>query len=72
MQFLWWGFHIIDLSEQIESNDGELRNTISMIVGEAAVFFIIIFTGAFMLYALLKEMALAKKRKILHYQSPMN
>ena len=28
------------LSEQIGANDGDLRNTISMIVGEAAVFFL--------------------------------
>ena len=64
LQFLWWGFHIIDLSEQIESNDGDLRNTISMIVGEAAVFFIIIFTGAFyVIRSYFKEMALAKKEK---------
>ena len=33
---LWWGFHIIDLSEQIEPEGGDLGNTIRMIVGDQA------------------------------------
>ena len=64
LQFLWWGFHIIDLSEQIEPEGGDLGNTIRMIVGEAAVFFLIIFIGAYyVIRSFFKEMNLAKKEK---------
>ena len=73
LQFLWWGFHIIDLSEQIGANDGDLRNTISMIVGEAAVFFLSYLLVLSTLYdPTLKKWIWPKKRKTLHYQSPMN
>ncbi len=64
LQFLWWGFHIIDLSEQIDNDKSEIDGTIRMIIGEAAVFILIILIGAYyVIRSYYKELALFKKEK---------
>lgn len=64
LQFLWWGFHIIDLSEQIDADKSEINSTIRMIIGEAAVFILIIFIGAYyVIRSYYNELALFKKEK---------
>lgn len=64
LQFLWWGFHIIDLSEQIDADKSEINSTIRMIIGEAAVFILIIFIGAYyVIRSYYNELSLFKKEK---------
>ena len=64
LQFLWWGFHIIDLSEQIDTDKSEINSTIRMIIGEAAVFILIILIGAYyVIRSYYNELALFKKEK---------
>ena len=64
LQFLWWGFHIIDLSEQIDTDKSEINSTIRMIIGEAAVFILIILVGAYyVIRSYYNELALFKKEK---------
>ena len=64
LQFLWWGFHIIDLSEQIDTDKNEINSTIRMIIGEAAVFILIILIGAYyVIRSYYNELALFKKEK---------
>jgi signal transduction histidine kinase len=61
---LWWGFHIIDLSEQIDTDKSEINSTIRMIIGEAAVFILIILIGAYyVIRSYYNELALFKKEK---------
>lgn len=64
LQFLWWGFHIIDLSEQIDTDKSGINSTIRMIIGEAAVFILIILIGAYyVIRSYYNELALFKKEK---------
>ena len=64
LQFLWWGFHLIDLSEQIDTDKSEINSTIRMIIGEAAVFILIILIGAYyVIRSYYNELALFKKEK---------
>lgn len=45
LQFLWWGYHLADLSQQVESESGNATRRILMIVGEGTVFFILLIYG---------------------------
>ena len=61
---MWWGFHIIDLSEQIDTDKSGINSTIRMIIGEAAVFILIILIGAYyVIRSYYNELALFKKEK---------
>jgi two-component system, OmpR family, phosphate regulon sensor histidine kinase PhoR len=45
VQFLWWGYHILDLTNQIEGNTPKGSRKMIMIVGEGIVFFAILVIG---------------------------
>lgn len=54
VQFLWWGYHIIDLSKQNASQQEESR-IILMIVSEGIVFLIVLILGIFKLHKSIKH-----------------
>lgn len=45
LQFLWWGFHLIELSNELAENQDQSRKRIIMIIGEGSVFFLILLIG---------------------------
>ena len=73
LQFLWWGYHISSLTEQLNSNEDYISRRLTMIAGEGTVFIIIICLGAFyVIRSYYKEINLAIKKRILHFLLPMN
>ena len=64
LQFLWWGYHISSLTEQLNDNEAYISRRLTMIAGEGTVFIIIIFLGAFyVIRSYYKEINLANKEK---------
>jgi len=47
LQFIWWGFHLIQLNQNIDAPDHQLNRRILMILGEGAVFISILFFGLY-------------------------
>lgn len=64
LQFLWWGYHISSLTEQLNNNEDYISRRLTMIAGEGTVFIFIICLGAFyVIRSYYKEINLAKKEK---------
>ncbi len=47
LQFAWWGYHLIQLSAYIPQEDAKLAKRIGMVIGEGAVFLIILIFGIY-------------------------
>ncbi|HLU86420.1 MAG TPA: HAMP domain-containing sensor histidine kinase [Taishania sp.] len=47
VQFIWWGYHIIDLSDQIAGDSPNATKRMVMILGEGTVFLAIVIFGIF-------------------------
>ena len=45
LQFMWWAYHIINLTKQLNNDQDYILRRITMIAGEAFVFIIIISLG---------------------------
>jgi signal transduction histidine kinase len=45
LQFLWWGYHLIDLSQQVDSVKSTANRRVLMIIGEGSVFFFLLLFG---------------------------
>jgi K+-sensing histidine kinase KdpD len=45
LQFAWWGFHLIQITYELQSVNGKANNKAIMIVGEGIVFFSILLFG---------------------------
>ncbi|RYM36051.1 two-component sensor histidine kinase [Brumimicrobium glaciale] len=62
MQFVWWGYHIIDLSSEINSGDSANKRMF-MIIGEGLVFFLILMLGLWKIRnSIQKEMKLSSRQ----------
>ena len=64
LQFIWWGYHIISLTQKLNSDQAYIQRRGLMIVGEALVFFIIIGIGViYVIRSYRKEIKLALRQK---------
>lgn len=45
LQFAWWGYHLIELSNELDQQKAEVSNRVLMIMGEGLVFFLILIVG---------------------------
>ncbi len=45
LQFIWWGYHIIDLTQEVAGKKGVIDKRVAMIIGEGAVFLLILVAG---------------------------
>ena len=64
LQFIWWGYHISYLTEQLNNSEDYIARRLTMIVGEGTVFIIIICLGAFyVIRSYYSEIGLTKKEK---------
>jgi K+-sensing histidine kinase KdpD len=45
LQFSWWGFHLIELTKATDTNASIVDKRIMMVVGEGAVFFLMLLLG---------------------------
>ena len=62
LQFIWWGYHLIELSSEIHPKDSPNKRII-MVIGEGLVFFIILMFGLWKMRASIqKEMKMSKRQ----------
>lgn len=45
LQFIWWGFHLVQLTELTNGNEEIIQKRVVMIIGEGSVFLIILIIG---------------------------
>ena len=64
LQFIWWGYHIINLTKQLNNDQDYLYRRVWMISGEAFVFIVVISIGAFyVVRSFRKEIKLSQRQK---------
>jgi two-component system, OmpR family, phosphate regulon sensor histidine kinase PhoR len=63
IQFVWWGYHLIQLTEQIGSSDTEISRKITMILGEGSVFLLILTLGLWQIKSAIKKEHLLSDRQ---------
>ena len=52
IQFVWWGYHLIELSKESSLDETHVTRKILMIVGEGAVFLLILVFLCFFVFTL--------------------
>ena len=63
LQFLWWGYQIIDLGSAVDASDSESSRRVVMILGEGAVFLLILMAGFWQIQkSIRKEMELSRNK----------
>lgn len=64
IQFIWWGYHLIQLSAFIPQNDAQLSKRIGMVLGEGAVFLVILAIGIYRIRkSISKELAFQQQQQ---------
>ncbi len=64
LQFVWWGYHLFQLNEQVLDSEDELNQKYTMIIGEGIVFFSILLFGIVKLMrSVKKEIALNQQKR---------
>ncbi|WP_107039342.1 sensor histidine kinase [Brumimicrobium mesophilum] len=62
LQFIWWGYHLIELSSEIHPNNSPNKRVV-MVIGEGLVFFVILMFGLWKIRASIqKEMKMSKRQ----------
>lgn len=62
LQFVWWGYHLIELSSEIHPKDSPNKRIV-MVIGEGLVFFFILMLGLWKIRASIqKEMKMSKRQ----------
>ncbi|HRP52657.1 MAG TPA: HAMP domain-containing sensor histidine kinase [Fluviicola sp.] len=63
LQFLWWGYHLIDLTQQAQHTNSLSDKRVLMIIGEGTVFLILLLVGLwFILRSIKKEIEIAQQK----------
>jgi K+-sensing histidine kinase KdpD len=63
LQFIWWGYHLIELTEELKKEPAEIAKRITMIFGEGLVFFgILIFGLSKIRSSIIKELRLSERQ----------
>ncbi len=63
LQFVWWGFHLIQLSDELAATQDQSQRRALMIVGEGSVFFLILLFGLWKIRkSIQKDIALSKRQ----------
>ena len=55
LQFIWWGFHLIQLSQNTANTNEQVNRRILMILGEWSVFILILLLGLFKIRSAIKK-----------------
>ncbi len=55
LQFIWWGYHLIQLTQELGSTDSVISKKIIMITGEGLVFFLILSLGLWRIRSAIKK-----------------
>lgn len=63
IQFLWWGYHLIDLTRSSQHTDNTITKRIVMIIGEGSVFLILLLFGLWKIKrSIKKEIQMARQQ----------
>jgi len=63
VQFIWWGYHLIELTKEVAEESVQITNRITMIVGEGSVFLLLVLIGVWQIRrAIKKELQLSEKQ----------
>ena len=64
LQFIWWGYHLIDLTRSSEMADSQITKRVFMIIGEGSVFLVLLLFGLFKIKASIrKEIKMARQQQ---------
>jgi K+-sensing histidine kinase KdpD len=64
LQFVWWGYHLIELTKELDSDQALLSKRVMMIIGEGVVFFLLLIVGLWKIQSSIKkELRLADRQK---------
>ncbi len=64
IQFIWWGYHLIQLSSSLPQQDAQLSKRIGMVLGEGAVFLLILSFGIYRIRkSISKELAFQQQQQ---------
>ena len=55
LQFVWWGYHLIELSKELDSKQSIVSNRVFMIMSEGFVFFTILILGLWKVRSSIKK-----------------
>lgn len=62
LQFAWWGYHLLELSSEINTQDSQNKRVV-MVIGEGLVFFLILLLGLWKVRnSFKKEMRMSKRQ----------
>lgn len=63
IQFAWWGYHLIELTEELRREPTEINKRVVMIIGEGLVFFAILMIGLWRIrVSFKKELQLSQRQ----------
>jgi len=63
LQFAWWGYHLIELTAEIDLQKGIVSNRFFMIIGEGFVFFLILILGLWKIRSSIKKELIFSQRQ---------
>ena len=63
LQFAWWGYHLIELSQKTEATPDASMRRVGMILGEGMVFFIILIFGLWQIRKSIQKDILLSRRQ---------
>lgn len=63
LQFLWWGYHLIELSTELAENENHSSKRVLMIIGEGSVFFLLLLLGLWKIRSSIqKDIAISRRQ----------
>jgi len=63
IQFLWWGYHIIELTNELAKESTEISSRVRMILGEGSVFLLLLLIGIWQIRrSIRKELKLSTRQ----------
>jgi signal transduction histidine kinase len=64
VQFIWWGYHLIELTEEINKESELVAKRVTMIIGEGAVFLLLLLVGIWQIRrSIKKDLQLSQRQK---------
>lgn len=64
LQFIWWGYHLIDLTRSSAMADSQITKRVFMIIGEGSVFLLLLLFGLFKIKSSIrKEIKMARQQQ---------
>ncbi len=63
VQFVWWGYHLIELTEEVSKESTQVSKRVTMIIGEGAVFLVLLLIGIWQIRrSIRKELKLSERQ----------